>query len=258
VTEARPLVLLTPRTLGELLGDALKAYARHIGSFIAIGAAVVVPVQLVVSGIGLGQLSGGYKNTSTGAELGVQAAESYLIIGPLVTVMVVHALLAVADGRSPQRGAAILNGLEAFRPVFLAVALAAAGVVIGLVLILPGIWLAIRWYFTPQAVVVDGRRSASALARSAELVTGCWWRVFAIVIVANVAAAIPASIVQIPFNVWADSVDSSALSLAGEVVGTALTAPFVSLMVTLLYFDLLSRRSLPSMVPPVQPPPPED
>jgi hypothetical protein len=30
----------------------------------------------------------------------------------------------------------------------------------------------------------------------------------------------------------------------------------VALVFTLLYFDLLARRSLPSMVPPVQPPPP--
>jgi hypothetical protein len=257
VTDAPPLVLLAPRTLGELFGDALGAFTRHLGSFIAIGAAVVVPVQLVVSGIGLGQLSGGYKSASTAAELSVSAAESYLILGPLVTAMVVHALLAVADGRAPRPGAAIINGLEAFRPVFLAVLIAAAGVVIGLLLlIIPGIWLAIRWYFTPQAVVVDGRRGVAALERSAELVAGCWWRVFGIVILANAAAGIPATVIQIPFNLWADSVNSSAISLVGEVIGTALTAPFVSLMVTLLYFDLLARRSLPSMVPPVQPPPP--
>jgi hypothetical protein len=38
------------------------------------------------------------------------------------------------------------------------------------------------------------------------------------------------------------------------MVSTAFTAPLEALMLTLLYFDLLARRSLPAMVPPVQPP----
>jgi hypothetical protein len=256
VTEARPLVLLRPRNLGELFGDAFNSYVRHFGSFLAIGAAVVVPVQLVVSGIGLGQLSGGYDKTSTGADLGIGGAENYLIIGPLVTAIVVHALLAVADGRSPRPGAAITSGLEAFRPVFVAVIIAAAGVILGLLVIVPGIWLFFRWYFVPQAVVVDGRRSVAALERSAELVTSSWWRVAGIVIFANFAAAIPGTLLQLPFNAWASSVDSSAIALVGQVISTTLTTPFVALMLTLLYFDLLARRSLPAMVPPVQPPPP--
>ena len=122
-------------------------------------------------------------------------------------------------------------------------------------LILPGIWLFVRWYFAPQAVVVDGRRSLGALERSAELVSGSWWRVLGVLIIATIAVAVPGALIQVPFNAWARSADSSALSLVGQVVASALTAPFEALMLTLLYFDLLARRSLPAMVPPVQPPP---
>jgi hypothetical protein len=38
-------------------------------------------------------------------------------------------------------------------------------------------------------------------------------------------------------------------------VASAVTVPFDALVLTLLYFDLLARRSLPAMVPPVPPPP---
>jgi hypothetical protein len=62
-------------------------------------------------------------------------------------------------------------------------------------------------------------------------------------------------VVTIPLNAWARSADSSAIWLVGQIVASTLTAPFEALMITLLYFDLLARRSLPAMVPPVQPPP---
>ena len=250
------LDLLRPRDIGGLFRDSWGAYARHFSAFVAIGAAVVIPVELVVSGIGLGQLSGGYPPTGTGAELGVSLAEGYLLVGPLVTAMVIHALLAVADGRRPRPGAAITSGLEAFRPIFIAVLIGAAGVVLGFAaLILPGIWLLVRWYFAPQAVVVDGRRNIGALERSAELVTGSWWRVLGVIVFATIAAGIPGTVIQVPFNLWANSADSSAIWLIGQMVASALTAPFEALILTLLYFDLLARRSLPAMVPPVQPPP---
>jgi hypothetical protein len=256
VTEAPRLDLLRPRDIGGLFRDAFNSYARNFGAFVAIGAAVVVPVELVVSGIGLGQLSGGYQRTATEAAVGVLLAENYLLIGPLITAMVIHGLLAVADGRRPKPGQAITSGLEAFRPIFVAVLIGAAGAILGfIILILPGIWLAVRWYFAPQAVVVDGRRSMGALERSAELVTGSWWRVFGVIVFATVAAGVPGAVIEIPFTAWASSADSSAISLVGQIVASALTLPFEALMLSLLYFDLLARRSLPAMVPPVQPPP---
>jgi hypothetical protein len=180
VTDAPRLELLRPRDLGGLFGDSFNAYMRHFPAFVAIGAAVVVPVQLIVSGIGLGQLTDDYSTSARTGEQLITFAELYLVIAPLVTAMVVHALLAVADGERPRAGAAILSGLEAFRPVFVAVVIAAAGVILGLfLLILPGLWLFVRWAFVPQAVVLDGRRSTQALQRSAELVDGSWWRVLA-------------------------------------------------------------------------------
>jgi hypothetical protein len=256
VTDAPRLDLLRPRDIGGLFRDAFNAYARHFSAFIAIGAAVVIPVELIVSGLGLGELSGGYPPAGTGAQLGVSLAEGYLLVNPLITAMVIHALLAVADGRRPRPGSAITSGLEAFRPIFVAVLIGAAGVIVGFIaLILPGIWLGVRWYFAPQAVVVDGRRNTAALERSAELVAGSWWRVFGVIIFAAIAVGIAGTVIAVPFNLWANSADSSAIWLVGQMVGSTLTAPFEALMLTLLYFDLLARRSLPAMVPPVQPPP---
>jgi hypothetical protein len=255
VTDTPGLELLRARDLGGLFGTSFNAYMRHFLAFVAIGAAVVIPVQLIVSGIGLGQLTKGYDGSVSAREQIILAAELYLLIAPLVTAMVVHALLAMADGQKPRPGAAIVAGLEGFGPVFGAVLLAAGGVVLGLfAFILPGIWLFVRWAFVPQAVVLDGRRGVAALQRSAELVRGSWWRVFGIALFTGISVAIPAALISFPVDAWAKSADSQAISLVGQMFASVLVTPFQVLILTLLYFDLLARHRLPSTVPPVQPP----
>jgi hypothetical protein len=238
------LDLSRPRDVGALFGDALRVWGRHIGTFLAIAAAIVVPVELIVSGFGLEQLSSGYDESPPLLEALLPAGVSYLVTIPLVTATCVYALRELGEGHSPGAGRSIAAGLEAFRPIFFAVVLAAAGVALGLVaLIVPGVYLAVRWYFVPQSVVLEGARLTGALEASGRLVRGSWWRVFGIVVLANVALAVPSLLLMAPFEVGARELDSEAVSLAGLIVAETLTTPLLALVATLLYFDLRSRAS---------------
>ena len=121
--------------------------------------------------------------------------------------------------------------------------LAGIGISIGLVLlVVPGVYLAVRWYFVPQAVMVDGARGTRALKRSGELVRGHWWRTFGLLVAANLAAVIPGVILVTPFEAIASSADRAVWSLVGTVATETITAPFVALFSTLLYYDLRTRR----------------
>lgn len=51
-------------------------------------------------------------------------------------------------------------------------------VVPGLILIIPGTWLAVRWFFAAYSVVVESQGVGTALAASARLVSDRWWQVF--------------------------------------------------------------------------------
>jgi hypothetical protein len=62
VTQGPGLDLGRPRDVSELFRDSLLLYARHFGLLLAIAAAVVAPVQLVVSGIGLEELTSAYRD----------------------------------------------------------------------------------------------------------------------------------------------------------------------------------------------------
>ena len=231
-----------PRDVGELFAEALLLYRRHFGTFLLIAAAIVVPVHLVVAGIGLEELTAPYSDETPVYELAITTAVSFFVVAPLTTATAIYALQSLDRGEHPNAGRSLQAGLDAFAPLFAALALAAAGIALGLAaLILPGIYLLVRWFFVPQAVVIDGKRGVESLQHSADLVHGSWWRTFGVVVLVNLAVTIPALVVLTPFTAAAQSADREVISLAGEIVVETLTAPFVAIVSTLLYHDLRAR-----------------
>ncbi|HLM10454.1 MAG TPA: hypothetical protein VK307_12125 [Thermoleophilaceae bacterium] len=235
--------LARARDITALFRESLAVYVRHAGVFVALSAAVVVPVFLIVQGIGLEQLSADYDSSPSVAEAAVPTVVSFLVVTPIVTAICIHALRSVAAGEQIGAGRAFVSGFEAFTPLFFAVALAAIGIAVGfLALIVPGIYLAVRWFFVPQAVVIDRGRGPAALTRSGDVVHGFWWRTFGLVVLVNLAVALPAVVLTAPFAAIAESTDRAIWSLAGSIVAESVTAPFAALFSTLLYYDLRARR----------------
>lgn len=231
-----------PRDTGALLRDTFSVYRRHFWTFLAIGATVVVPAELIVSGVGLEQLSSGYNATPNFAEAAIPGAVSFLVVAPLITAICVFALRSVAAGNSPRARESLVKGFELFTPLFFAVVLAALGIALGLILIVPGIYLFVRWYFVPQVVVLEGARGTEALHASGRLIQGAWWRSFALILLVNVVALLVALVLAAPFSAAAESSDRAVWSMIGQMLAGAITQPFGALYSTLLYFDLLARR----------------
>ena len=119
---------------------------------------------------------------------------------------------------------------------------AALGIALGLLaLILPGIYLLVRWYLVSQAVVVERLRGVGALRRSAELVQDAWWRTFASSCWSTSSRRSPACS-SLPSGRGADAPIASSSSLAGSIAAEILTMPFVAIVSTLLFYDLRARR----------------
>jgi hypothetical protein len=229
------------RTLAELLGDAFALYGVHLRAFLAIGLAIVVPVELIVGGIGLGQLGGRFDADVSLSELLIGAVTTYLVTAPLVTSMVILTL------RGAARRTAIQDGLELFVPVLVAVILVALAAAIGLLaLVIPAVIAVIRLLFVTQAVVLDGRRGPDALARSWELSRGSFWRILGVQLLAMVTVQLAGSLVAVPFVALAKAADREVIALIGTILSQALTLPLVATITTLLYFDLRERAAVPA------------
>jgi hypothetical protein len=238
------LELPRPRDITALFGDALRVYRARAGTFLLVSAAIVVPAELVVSGVGLEQLSASYDPSPPPAETIIRTAVSFLVVAPLITATCIYGLRDLAAGIAPRAGRTLAAGLDAFAPIFLAVVLAAVGISLGLVLlIVPGVYFAVRWYFVPQAVVLEGARGPQALTASGQVVEGFWWRAAGIVLLANLAATLPSLILIEPFAAIANSSDRAVWSLVGQTAAETVTTPFVALLSTLLYYDLRARRA---------------
>jgi uncharacterized membrane protein len=127
--------------------------------------------------------------------------------------------------------------------VIAVVLLTAVIVLLGLVcLIVPGIYLGVALYFSAQAVVAEDRSPLDALARSRELVTGQWWRVFGIGIVFSVMIGVTTALLSAGMSAVADAADIQAFSLLGAMVGDVLSIAFTALAATLVFFDLRVRQ----------------
>jgi hypothetical protein len=237
------LELRRQREVGALFRDALAVFGRHWILFVALSAAVVVPAELIVEGIGMGMLTSSYDSSPGVAEVVIPTIVEFLVVTPIIAAICIYALQRIAEGERPSAGQVLVAGFEAFTPLFAAVVLAALGIGLGFAaLIVPGVYLAVRWYFVPQCVVIEGARGPQALTRSGLIVTGFWWRTFGLVLLANVAIAIPAFILLTPFTAVAESADRAVWALVGSAVTTSVTTPFVALYSTLLYYDLMARR----------------
>lgn len=236
------LELDRPRDLGALVTDSFSLYRRHFWTLLAVAAVVVVPVHAIVLGVGLGQFSGGFDSTPAPASTLVPGLTRLLVVSPLMAVMMLDALLALAGGRRPGFASTIQAGLDAFGRVFWPVLIAVLCMAATLFTVVFPLVLLVRWFFVPQVVVLEDRRGAEALRASWELTRGFAWRVAGIVFVVQLLFYLAGALVATPLAALGRSLDSEAVSLAATTLTEVLVAPPVGIFAALLYFDLRSRK----------------
>jgi hypothetical protein len=226
-----------PKAVSQVVGDALRCYARYPVLFAEITLAVVLPYALVVYLVAHDGLLG-QRGQNTSAALIVVLLD-VLLVGPLISALHIHALTEVAERREPMVLDVFSRGLRVLPVVTAAQIVAGLGIGLGLlVFIVPGVFLYARWGVVAQSAAVERVDWRNALRRSAELTAGSYWHVLGVLFTVGL------------FNALLDRgvgalVASSATAvqvLVGIAVET-ITLSVGALTGAMLFFDLRARQA---------------
>jgi hypothetical protein len=235
------LDLTRPRELGEILSDAVRIFGAHGSIFLTLTIVIVAPVGLLVDGVWGRALAEGPDAKPPAAVTITTLMLSGFVLPALVTALNLSVVMRLARGEQPSVGEAFRRALPVIPRALGAVALAAAGVALGtLALIVPGIWLAVRWYVAAQVAVVEGVGGKRALDRSAELIRGRWVNVFLLVLVTGLGFGLVGAL--LPAIVGGSS---PPLYVAATIVGQSIALSLTAVAGALIYFDLRVRRGDP-------------
>jgi hypothetical protein len=217
--------------LSGVLGEAWKLYRAFAAHLLAI-AFVIYIFAAVISAVLTGLL--GVVGTLLASIVGIIAAF-------LVQAALVKAVQDIRDGRVDLSfGKTVSAATPYLGPVAGASILAGIGIGIGLLLfIVPGLFLLTIWAVIVPAIVIGQSGALESFGYSRSLVRGNGWNVFGtlvLVFVILIAAEIVLGLILAALPALVRSGISS-------VVAGTLVAPFLALVVTLIYYRLSEGRA---------------
>jgi hypothetical protein len=221
--------------IGSVLSEAWRLYARFLGRFFltAVGVfAVLDLLSALVDHVAADSRGAGFLWSLVAAVIAVVGY--FWVQAPLV-----ETAIDVRDGRADR---SIRETYGAVRPrlpaAIVAGVLASIGIGIGLILIVPGLYLLTIWSMLIPVIVIEGRSAGEAFGRSREIVRGNLLSVFGLVIVTFLTIGVLSAVIRALFlplpgflDVW-----------LGSVVAHSLTIPFAAAALTTAYFRLTAQE----------------
>lgn len=230
------------RSALEILRTALAMYRCYPLLFATLAVGVIAPYELARLAVtGEGPLgSGGTGNTGT---LALFELIYYVLVGPLISALHVHAVIEIGEARRPRLGPVASRGLRVLAVVAAAEIVAGILIALGFVaLIVPGILLSLRWSVVAQTAAVDHDGWLPALRRSGKLTAGHYWHIFRVQLAIGLLTFLIAAIAG-AFTGGGNG--TSAVSVLVGILVYTIIASFGALTLAVLYFDLRAREAEP-------------
>ena len=212
--------------LSGVLGEAWTYYKRYAAHFLLIAFVIYVAAGIIAALLGLAG--------SIGLFLGwiVSVVAAFLVQAALV-----KAVQDVRDGQVDLNlGETVSAVLPFLGTVIIASILAGIGIAIGLALIIvPGLILLTFWSLIVPSIVIGGEGVFSSFSKSWRTVRGYAWHVFGtyvLVFLILIVFDIVIGLILLPLHSLA------ARNAISSIVSGTLVAPFLALVVTLIYYRL--------------------
>ena len=172
--------------------------------------------------------------------------ETFANLVPSAFLFGFTALVVVGDlsGRRPGPGAAAGGALRTLVPLAVVSVLAVVGIVLGMVLlIVPGVLLALRWWVAAAACAVEGTGVGGAFSRSAFLTKGHRGTLFGLLVLYCVAVAVLSGLAILAAGSYSSYavrlVESNPLVLGVQVVVSAVNSALDATSSAVIYAELV-------------------
>lgn len=251
--------LTAPRTIGGVLKSTWTVWRSRPAVFVLIAIAIVLPFEIVLTGVLGGGFSDRYGEASETWAL-VDGALIGLVCAPLISATHARAVVLLATGEPTTTGQVLRAGLATLVTVILAVIFLTIITIGGtLLLIIPGIWVATVGVFTAQVKALTGTPVVESFSSSKDVVGKVgWWRTFGSIVLVSVIAGIVTTLLAVIVGVAVEVIDDVSVSGPIAVIGVALltaaTYSWTALATTLQYFAWRSRAGDPWGAPAQQDP----
>jgi hypothetical protein len=212
--------------LSGVLGESWKIYRAHAAHLLVIAFAIYVVAAIVA---GLLALAGGVFGALLGSIVELFAAF-------LVQAALVKAVQDVRDGRVDLSvGETVSASTSYIWPVAAASILAGIAITIGFILVvIPGLYLITIWAVIVPVIVIERSGALASFGRSRQLVRGNGWHVFGTLVLVFVILLVVDLVLGLIFVALPVLLRNG---LSTVVSGTVI-APFLALVVTLIYYRL--------------------
>jgi ABC-type multidrug transport system fused ATPase/permease subunit len=212
--------------LSGVLGEAWKLYRAHAAHLLVIAFVIYLAAAVAAS---LLALAGGIFGAILGSIVEFVAAF-------LVQAALVKAVQDVRDGRADLTfGETISAATPYLGPVAGASILAGIAITVGLILlIVPGLFLITIWAVIVPVIVIERSGALASFGRSQQLVRGRGWHVFGTLVLVFLILIV----VDILFGLVFSALPTLWRTGLSTVVSGTLIAPFLALVVTLIYYRL--------------------
>ena len=222
--------------LSGVLGESWSYYKRFAGHFLLIAFVIYVVAAAIVALLSL-----------AGVRRHVHRPDHRVIAAFLVQAALVKAVQDVRDGRADLNLGETVSAVVPFLPAVIAASiLAGIGIAIGFALIIvPGLILLTFWSLIVPSIVVGGEGVFGSFSKSWRTVRGYAWHVFGTYVLVFLILIV----FDIVLGVILLALPIVARNFISNIVSGTLVAPFLALVVTLVYYRLTAAHSAPAAEP---------
>lgn len=248
---------LRPLSMGEVLDAGFRLFRHRFGALMVCALVPIVPLT-ILSMIIVASTDPTAFDVDTSA---TSSDDGSVLIGDLLDRLLTGAAAALAIaacfkvissaylGERTGAGESLRYGLTRLFPLMVAYVVLSILIPIGLILLLiPGIFLAVKWSLTYAAIVGERAGPFRGMGRSWELTKGHWWRIFGTLIVVALLALVLTVALLAAIGAAAaasDSISDTTFAVVltiATIIVLAIIYPLIAAIITVLYYDLRVRN----------------